>query len=358
MRGPAPAPDALRTGRSLPTPRVATRRWPGAFTPGVWLWPVKTSRGALAGFQPFARSPISPRSCRSLARTHGCLVPDPPWASRQELPRRPLAATCGLARWGSAPEPPGTRGQAPGLQAGDAHPAGLPLRVGPGQLRGRQLLAPPPVPLQTARRPAPAGCLPDRLSLCLSTGRRVLCHHSAPSGRRHFWIQRDRVCLRPLRYCGARRPEAGTGLRPAAAPEGRCLAPFPRRLSKVAAPPRSHSWWGQIGNPTPAYRCHPQEARIPLGNFKLRETKLSGQAPDSGISHRKKENSVTTSIWIINAGLTITLLKNSALGKGDINWLFEHIVLLLVTKGHLFSHIFFILECALGLQLIHSGINF
>lgn len=271
-RGPAPAPDALRTGRSLPTPRVATRRWPGAFTPGVRLWPVKTSRGALAGFQPFARSPISPRSCRSLARTHGCLVPDPPWASRQELPRRPLAATCGLARWGSAPEPPGTQGQAPGLQAGDAHPAGLPLRVGPGQLRGRQLLAPPPVPLQTARRPAPAGCLPDRLSLCLSTGRRVLCHHSAPSGRRHFWIQRDRVCLRPLRYCGARRPEAGTGLRPAAAPEGRCLAPFPRRLSKVAAPPRSHSWWGQIGNPTPAYRCHPREARIPLGNFKLRET--------------------------------------------------------------------------------------
>lgn len=184
----------------------------------------------------------------------------------------PLAATCGLARWGSAPEPPGTQGQAPGLQAGDAHPSGLPLRVGPGQLRGRQLLAPPPVPLQTARRPAPAGCLPDRLSLCLSTGRRVLCHHSAPSGRRHFWIQRDRVCLRPLRYCGARRPEAGTGLRPAAAPEGRCLAPFPRRLSKVAAPPRSHSWWGQIGNPTPAYRCHPREARIPLGNFKLRET--------------------------------------------------------------------------------------
>lgn len=277
--GPCPSRARPRTSPGRPADRAlaahpSCRDAPLArsFHPRGLLWPVKTSRGALAGFQPFARSPISPSSCRSLARTHRCLVPDPPWASRQELPRPPLAATCGLARWGSAPEPPGTQGQAPGLQAGDAHPAGLPLRVGPGQLRGRQLLAPPPVPLQTARRPAPAGCLPDRLSLCLSTGRRVLCHHSAPSGRRHFWIQRDRVCLRPLRYCGARRPEAGTGLRPAAAPEGRCLAPFPRRLSKVAAPPRSHSWWGQIGNPTPAYRCHPREARIPLGNFKLRET--------------------------------------------------------------------------------------
>lgn len=116
--------------------------------------------------------------------------------------------------------------------------------------------------------------------------------------------------------------------------------------------PITHHWKGQqdVNITELSGRSH--------DNFLAESSKLSGQAPDSGISHRKKENSVTTSIWIINAGLTITLLKNSALGKGDINWLFEHIVLLLVTKGHLFSHIFFILECALGLQLIHSRINF
>lgn len=38
------------------------------------------------------------------------------------------------------------------------------------------------------------------LTNLLSSGRRVLCHHPAFSGRRHFWIQRNSVCLRPLRY--------------------------------------------------------------------------------------------------------------------------------------------------------------
>lgn len=50
-----------------------------------------------------------------------------------------------------------------------------------------------------------------RLSFCLSAGRCVPCHHPAVSGRRHFWIQRDGVCLRPLRYRQGQGPKEGMG---------------------------------------------------------------------------------------------------------------------------------------------------
>ena len=46
---------------------------------------------------------------------------------------------------------------------------------------------------------------------CLSAGRRVPCHRPAPRGRRPLWIQRNGVCLRPLRYRRGQHPEEGRG---------------------------------------------------------------------------------------------------------------------------------------------------
>lgn len=173
----------------------------------------------------------------------------------------------GWACWGSTPEPAQPQGRTPGPNPGLQPDGRRPRRA----WAARSAQAPPPGPLQTARRPTPQGRLLDCLSLCLSTGRRVLCHHPAPSGRRHFWIQRDRVCLRPLGYWrGSVR--GGNGLLPALAALHPALpGSSPRRqagwLPSPGASPRSHSSEGRVGNPTPAYTEPPTRSPGPSLQF-------------------------------------------------------------------------------------------
>lgn len=69
-------------------------------------------------------------------------------------------------------------------------------------------------------------CIPLSV-LCPSTGRRVPCHHPAPSGRCHFRIQCDSVCLWPLRYSPVQRTEEGTGWWGLTLPDGTTHLPCP-----------------------------------------------------------------------------------------------------------------------------------
>lgn len=192
-------------------------------------------------------------------------------------PSRPPSHAVGLGVLGqhtgastAAGPNPRAEPRAAARRAPPAPSLGCPLRAGPCPA-AEPSQAPPPGPLQTARRPTPQGRLLDCLSLCLSTGRRVLCHHPAPSGRRHFWIQRDRVCLRPLGYWrGSVR--GGNGLLPVLATLHPALpGSSPRRqagwLPSPGASPRSHSSEGRVGNPTPAYTEPPTRSPGPSLQF-------------------------------------------------------------------------------------------
>lgn len=104
-------------------------------------------------------------------------------------------------------------------------------------------------------------CLLNCLSLCLSTGRCVLRHHPAPSGRRHFWIQCDRVCLRPLRYCQGQHPEEGMGQAAADSPAARSTSyPAPAALCPSAlsssSPRRQVDW-------VPSHGASPRSQPLP-----------------------------------------------------------------------------------------------
>lgn len=118
----------------------------------------------------------------------------------------------------------------------------------------------PPTPRGPAPRPhptdrRPSACVQRELGICRpqpalsqarchsgltvqstafppSAGRRVPRHHPALSGRCHFRIQRNGVCLRPLRYRQGQCPEEGRGW-------GQELFPTTQSTYYVLALPRS-----------------------------------------------------------------------------------------------------------------------
>lgn len=230
-RGPGPCcarPRALRKHRGQGTrcprccpdgpPPDTELRGPGASAAASGLVRDEAPRRP-SGFPALLLRSPSPSRPLTSPRSRGS-----PGGTRRRLVRLlPRASWWELSRVRAPPPPPfreawlegppaGARSD-PGpnpraaARVGDTHAAsGLPaprrsLSSCGGDGRGR---APPFAPLQAARRLTPAGPSPDCPSLCPSAGGRVPGHHPAPSGRRHLRIQRDRLCLRPLRYRGGR----------------------------------------------------------------------------------------------------------------------------------------------------------